>query len=234
MKKQKTSTDRATATNSRYSGSPDGVGAHCIPLLSIFKWQGGGTATRINSYEDDTPLYWGKTLAKAASDVSRTLERVTGPVWQELLVEVQMHFAAECDRALAEKPITQEQLDRKAKLKADYERDPWEGYISAHIADNIGPRERDQNYGNRLGEALKERDLGKITGGGCSIGDGGVDLSIEVKDVEASLEFVRDTLRGLGAPLGSTLQFKRDGKMVTIPIHQHDCSAETSRDTERG
>jgi hypothetical protein len=94
-------------------------------------------------------------------------------------------------------------------------------FVFARITDPIPPLERGEKYEDPLDDALKSRGLGEVTGGGSSL-DGGkiewIGVDLELKNLDDALIFARDTLRRLGAPAGSVLEYKRDEKDLTLPI----------------
>lgn len=85
------------------------------------------------------------------------------------------------------------------------------------------PAERHAKYEDPLDAALKRRNLGQVTGGGTLQNKDGaiawVGVDIELVDLARGLEFTKQTLRELGAPKGSVLEFKQGGKDVVEPIH---------------
>jgi hypothetical protein len=96
-------------------------------------------------------------------------------------------------------------------------------FVFAKIQDNVGPIERGTKYEDPLEAALAKAKLGEVTGGGSSLNKDGtiawVGVDIELVNLEAALEFTKKKLRELGAPKGSVLEFKRNGKNVSVPIH---------------
>ncbi len=84
------------------------------------------------------------------------------------------------------------------------------------------PLERGRKYEDPLNSALRRAGLGRVTGGGSVQGlDGSIEwisLDLELFDLGAGLEFVRDQLRALGAPKGSVLKFKKGESIATISI----------------
>jgi hypothetical protein len=95
--------------------------------------------------------------------------------------------------------------------------------VFAKIQDRVGPVERGSKYWDPLNAALKKAKLGEVTGGGTSLNkDKSIDwigIDLELVNLTEALEFTKKTLRELGAPKGSVLEFKRGGKKTVEPIH---------------
>ena len=99
------------------------------------------------------------------------------------------------------------------------------GYVIATIPENIGPMERGAKYEDPLDELLEEHGIGEISGGGSSIDtEAGeieyVDIEIDLTDLDKGIPLVRETLRRLGAPPGSTLSFDRHGVSIELLIRK--------------
>jgi hypothetical protein len=98
-------------------------------------------------------------------------------------------------------------------------------FVFAKILDMVLPIERGEKYEDPLNAMLHEQHIGEVTGGGTmqrkdkTIEYVGVD--IELVNLDSALEATRAKLRGLGAPKGSVLEFKRDGKDTSEPIHDN-------------
>ncbi len=95
-------------------------------------------------------------------------------------------------------------------------------FVYAKILDPIGPMERGRKYADPLHEALRERDLGEVSGGGVVWTKAGqvewVGLDLELANLQGALEFTRQRLRELGAPPGSFLEYLESGKDIELPI----------------
>jgi hypothetical protein len=78
----------------------------------------------------------------------------------------------------------------------------------------VGPGER---YENPLQDALDAADLGEVTGGGSERSEGKsitfCGLDVEVRDRDRALALIISVLRGLNAPLGTTIE-------EFLPIYQ--------------
>jgi len=96
-------------------------------------------------------------------------------------------------------------------------------FVYAKIVDPVLPVERGTKYEDPLLESLDAKKLGEVTGGGSQLGKDNkiewVGIDLQLADLDGALDFVRLRLRELGAPAGSVLEFVRDGKNVTLPIH---------------
>jgi hypothetical protein len=97
-------------------------------------------------------------------------------------------------------------------------------FVFARIIDPITPLERGAKYHEPLNNALTERNIGEVEGGGAEITEGGridwVGLDIYLADLDDSLQFTRQQLRELGAPRGSVLEYQEGEKEIILPIHE--------------
>jgi len=96
-------------------------------------------------------------------------------------------------------------------------------FVFARIMDHILPMERGAKYEKPLQEALVARRLGVVTGGGIQMSRDGssvewVGIDIDLANLDGALNFTRETLRQLGAPAGSILEYRvgDQKKMVEI------------------
>lgn len=98
-----------------------------------------------------------------------------------------------------------------------------EAFVFAKIADPIMPIDRGEKYEDPLDAALRESHLGEVTGGGTSLTKEKtiewVGVDIELTDIERGIPFVKDKLRQLGAPKGSTLEYELRGKKIFTRVH---------------
>jgi hypothetical protein len=101
---------------------------------------------------------------------------------------------------------------------------PSTHFVFAKVMDPVSPLERASKYEDPLDQALQEKKLGGVTGGGTSMAkDGGIEwvgIDLDLVDLEGAVEFSRAKLRDLGAPEGSVLEYQADGKKVRVPIHE--------------
>lgn len=100
-------------------------------------------------------------------------------------------------------------------------------FVFARIPEAILPADRGRKYEDPLDAALKREKLGEVTGGGSQLSEPDsegqrivewVGLDIELTELERGIPFVKQQLRGLGAPAGTTLEFKRAGARVVEPV----------------
>ena len=96
-------------------------------------------------------------------------------------------------------------------------------FVFAKIQDQVMPIERARKYEDPLNAALLEAKLGEVTGGGSMQAKDGtiewVGIDIELADLSAALIFSKKTLRELGAPRGSVVEFKRGNNQLVETIH---------------
>ena len=99
-------------------------------------------------------------------------------------------------------------------------------FVSVRIPESLMPLQRGQKYEVPLEETLGKRHLGELLGGGSQLGekkpDGThdvkfVSLDIELKDANG-LPVLRQELKRLGAPEGTTLHYELGGKRVSEPL----------------
>ena len=154
----------------------------------------------------------------------RPLECATGD--QEVLERVAASFTEHHWQFLRNALL---QLPKKEPglymLKAQpSENKPDQCFVFARIFDPIGPFERSAKYADPLNQDLQSRSWGKITGGGTMLSKAGVkewiSLDFELTHTDGPVEFIRQRLVELGAPIGSQLEYTENGQKITVPIHQ--------------
>lgn len=94
--------------------------------------------------------------------------------------------------------------------------------VIASLWGHLEPMDRGEQYEDPLAEALEAQGLGRVTGGGSQLTESGeiafADIELELANLDSALTLVRDTLESLGAPVGSELQFERNGAAATLPF----------------
>lgn len=115
-------------------------------------------------------------------------------------------------------PLTQR---RETKEKYPY-------FVFASLIEQLTPVERGRLYETPLAAYLEEMGLGTVTGGGCSLSDrkqpGEKDiayagLDIELANLDEALTLTKTKLNELGAPVGSTVQYKTpEGPLRSEPV----------------
>jgi hypothetical protein len=94
--------------------------------------------------------------------------------------------------------------------------------VAVKINDPVTSSDRATKYEEPLDAALKEAKVGEVTGGGNSLGKGGkiewAGVDIEVTDIEKGIPLIKQKLLELGAPKGSSLEYKVGTKKVVVPI----------------
>lgn len=97
-------------------------------------------------------------------------------------------------------------------------------FVFVRITESILPIARGEKYEDPLDDALRKEGIGAVTGAGTALGSDGkvesVGLDIVVLDLPRSIPFIRKKLTALGAPRGSTLEYKLDGKTVQLSIRE--------------
>jgi hypothetical protein len=100
-------------------------------------------------------------------------------------------------------------------------------FVFVKIPESIMPIERGDKYEDPLDEALKASSLGEVTGGGTQLDkpnpDGSasiawVGIDVELSDIERGVPFLVATLKKLGAPKGSALEYRVGEKDIVVPV----------------
>lgn len=66
-----------------------------------------------------------------------------------------------------------------------------------------------------LSEALVGAGLGQVTGGGGGSGLAMIDIEVDAEEIDASLAFIVETLRKLGAPAGTVVNARGHRSVTT-------------------
>jgi hypothetical protein len=94
--------------------------------------------------------------------------------------------------------------------------------VEVKINESVSSDARATKYDEPLDAALKEAKVGEVTGGGNSLGKSGkiewAGLDIEINDVQKGIPLIKQKLLELGAPKGSSLEYKVGAKKVVVPI----------------
>lgn len=102
------------------------------------------------------------------------------------------------------------------------EKKEYPHFVVARINEYIQPIDRGDRYEDPLNDALEEKGLGEVTGGGTELSSEGriegVDLDIELADLDEALSLTRKTLVELGIPAGSRLTYTQNGEDKTEMI----------------
>lgn len=100
-------------------------------------------------------------------------------------------------------------------------------FVFVKVPEPLMPDQRGEKYGNPLDAALKREGLGEVTGGGSQLSEPDADgrrtvewvgLDIELLDLERGIPLLKQELLRLGAPAGTTLEFKRAGSRVVESV----------------
>jgi len=102
------------------------------------------------------------------------------------------------------------------------EKSEYPHFVVARINEYIQPIDRGDRYEDPLNDALEEKGLGEVTGGGTEMSSEGriegVDLDIELANLDEALSLTRRTLVELGVPAGSRLTYTQNGEEKTEMI----------------
>jgi len=94
--------------------------------------------------------------------------------------------------------------------------------VNVKINESISSEDRGTKYDDPLAAALKEANAGEVVGGGNSVNKQGkiewAGVDIEVTDVQKSIPLIKQKLIDLGAPKGSTIEYRAGGKKVVVPV----------------
>ena len=100
--------------------------------------------------------------------------------------------------------------------------------LTARLYEHIEPLDRGSRYEDVLDGALREANLGEVTGGGSRLGHLGeiefVEIEIRVSNVDDALPVIIDALERSGAPVGSqvlgTEELTREfGKQQSVAVY---------------
>jgi hypothetical protein len=99
--------------------------------------------------------------------------------------------------------------------------------VVARIDEYIEPIDRGDRYEDPLAKVLEKSELGEVTGGGSQLDDeykiAFVEIELQLANLDEALSLTKQTLNQLGAPIGSQLEFERDGKLCNEPIGNLEC-----------
>lgn len=94
--------------------------------------------------------------------------------------------------------------------------------VSVKINEPLSSADRGTKYDDPLAAALKDANAGEVVGGGNSVNKQGkiewTGIDLEVNDLQKSIPLIKQKLIDLGAPKGSTIEYRSGGKKVVVPI----------------
>ena len=94
--------------------------------------------------------------------------------------------------------------------------------VIAKIPASIQPLERGSRYEDPLAATLAARGAGRVSGSGTQLNARMqiecIDVELDLRDLGDALQLARRTLVELGAPAGSLLCFRRDGRARALPV----------------
>jgi hypothetical protein len=113
-------------------------------------------------------------------------------------------------------------MDNTHRRKYPVPKEKYPHMIIARIWEHLEPLDRGERYEDPLMEALEEKELGEVTGGGTQLGEKGeiryADIEIMLADLDKAVAFVKTTLEKLGVPEGSELVFDQNSGRASVPI----------------
>lgn len=96
-------------------------------------------------------------------------------------------------------------------------------YVFVKLDEVIQPADREARYERPLEAALREAGVGRVLGGvNSSTPEGAIEwvgLEVELTDYIRGIPLLRKKLAELGAPRGSTLEYRFNGRLVRLPVH---------------
>lgn len=94
--------------------------------------------------------------------------------------------------------------------------------ITAQLSHPLMPLDRGDRYEDPLNEALSQRNLGEVTGGGTMQEKSGeikfIDIEVDLTNLDVGVPFVIRELEELGAPKGSILRIHGNNPQKEIPF----------------
>ena len=95
--------------------------------------------------------------------------------------------------------------------------------IFVQIPEGIKPIDRGEKYEDPIDAAMGKLGLGSVSGGGSQLGENNeivwVGVDVDVYDIEKSLPHLKRILKELGAPMGTKLSYRWEGKAVEVPLY---------------
>jgi hypothetical protein len=94
--------------------------------------------------------------------------------------------------------------------------------VNVKINESISSADRGTKYDDPLAAALKDANAGEVVGGGNSVNKQGkiewAGIDLEVNNLDLSIPLIKQKLIDLGAPKGSTIEYRNGGKKVVVPV----------------
>jgi hypothetical protein len=106
---------------------------------------------------------------------------------------------------------------------------PASVFVFVKVPESLMPIDRGAKYEDPLNAALNRESLGEVTGGGSQLSEPDaqgrrtvewIGLDVDLIDLHRGLPVLKRELLHLGAPSGTTFEFKRDGRQVTESIQE--------------
>jgi hypothetical protein len=93
--------------------------------------------------------------------------------------------------------------------------------IWVNVPEALSPTARYKKYEEPIDAELAKRGVGRVTGGGTKLIGDRVEhcyIDIAVTDAEGRVQLVKDLLRALGAPRGTTITIELDDRDQTASV----------------
>ena len=97
-------------------------------------------------------------------------------------------------------------------------------FITVTIPESIMPVARGEKYEDPLDAALKKAGVGEVTGAGSLLSApgvvGAVNIEVRLTNLSKGLPLLKERLRELGAPKGSSVEFSVGSRTVKQPLYE--------------
>ena len=98
-----------------------------------------------------------------------------------------------------------------------------ETLVTVTIPESIMPVARGEKYEDPLDAALKKANVGEVTGAGSHLSAAGVvgavNIDVRLTDLPKGLPLLKEKLRDLGAPKGTSVEFLVGTRKVQQLVH---------------
>jgi len=100
-------------------------------------------------------------------------------------------------------------------------------FVFVKIPESLMPIARGEKYEDPIDVALRAEGMGEVTGGGSQLGEPNPDgaatiewvgVDVELNDLAIGLPLLKQTLMELGAPNGTMVEYRLDGRNISESI----------------